>query len=188
MSRVSLEPELEKRLVEESKKDPKHFASLYTHYYPHIRRYVQRRVSEDISVIEDITEKVFEKALRNINKFKWQGYSFSSWLYRIAGNTITDYFRENNDKHSKHTELIEDSVASMSLDTPEHVFETEYADELLGNMISKLPSREREIVSLKFFSGYSNKVIADRLGISESNVGTIVHRCVQRMREYFQNM
>jgi RNA polymerase sigma-70 factor, ECF subfamily len=38
-------------------------------------------------------------------------------------------------------------------------------------------------VALKFFAGLSNGELADVLGVSESNAGTIVHRTVQKLRK-----
>jgi len=188
MSKISLDPKIEEQYVRNAQKDPKDFAPLYTHYYPHIKKYVQKKLNAEVGVIEDITERVFEKALKNIKKFEWRGYSFSSWLYRIASTTVPAHFREIG-KSKVHTGIEEEvEVKSSSDDSPEKIFETEYADQLLGELLQELPDRERQIIYLKFFEGYSNRVIADRVGISESNVGTIVHRCLLKMRESFQSM
>ena len=43
--------------------------------------------------------------------------------------------------------------------------------------------RERELVALKFFAGLDNVEIAVLLDISESNVGTRLHRVVTKLRE-----
>jgi RNA polymerase sigma-70 factor (ECF subfamily) len=45
-----------------------------------------------------------------------------------------------------------------------------------------LPEREREILALKYGAGATNRAIADVAGLSESNVGTIIHRTVQLLR------
>ena len=46
-----------------------------------------------------------------------------------------------------------------------------------------LAPRERELVALKFFAGLSNAEIGRVLGISESNVGTSLHRTMDKLRE-----
>ena len=49
-------------------------------------------------------------------------------------------------------------------------------------LIAGLPDRERELLALKYGAGATNRAIADVTGISESNVGTILHRTVQKLR------
>jgi len=49
-------------------------------------------------------------------------------------------------------------------------------------MLTQLPVRERELIALKYGGGLTNRVIAKTTGLSESNVGTILHRVVGRLR------
>ena len=48
--------------------------------------------------------------------------------------------------------------------------------------IKRAIDRERELVSLKYGAGLTNRAIARLLGLTESNVGTILHRTVTRLR------
>ncbi len=54
---------------------------------------------------------------------------------------------------------------------------------LIAGAISRLQARDRELVALKFFAGLENRQIARVLGISNSNVGTQLHRAITRLRE-----
>ncbi len=47
------------------------------------------RSSEDAS---DVTQEVFIKAFCNLNKYN-KKYSFATWIYKIASNTIIDKLR-----------------------------------------------------------------------------------------------
>jgi len=49
--------------------------------------------------------------------------------------------------------------------------------------VTTLPARERELLALKYGAGSNNREIAVVTGLSESNVGTILHRTVQALRE-----
>lgn len=86
----------EKEFVERARRDPDAFGKLYEQYYSQIFSYVLKRVA-NIEIAQDITSEIFFKALKNVGQFRWQDISFSFWLYRIATNEITDYFRK--DKH-----------------------------------------------------------------------------------------
>ena len=41
---------------------------------------------------------------------------------------------------------------------------------------------ERDLIALRYGAGLSNRAIAPLVGLSESNVGTILHRTVQTLR------
>ena len=49
-------------------------------------------------------------------------------------------------------------------------------------MLAELPERDRELVSLKYGAGLTNRVIAKQLRLTETNVGTLLHRAVQKLR------
>ena len=52
----------------------------------------------------------------------------------------------------------------------------------LGALLETLPQREQELVALKYGAEATNRAIAELTGLSESNVGTILHRVVQALR------
>lgn len=69
------------------------FGQLYDKYMPAIYRFVFLKVGGQKAQAEDISHEVFLNAWQNIKNFRFQGYPFSSWLYRIAGNAVIDYYR-----------------------------------------------------------------------------------------------
>lgn len=177
MSIISLPPTIEWRILRAAQKNKQAFAPIYEHYYQHILRFIRGKVSSQ-EVAEDLASQVFEKAIRNIDKFKWQGVSVSSWLYQIARNTVVDYYRSQ-----KQIQAI-DAVPEEELMNKGTTLEDQVlGNELLNQLLKELPQQEYDVVYKKFFLGYSNKLIASQTGLSETNVGTIVHRAVKRMRE-----
>jgi RNA polymerase sigma-70 factor (ECF subfamily) len=180
MSVISLDLETEKKLVAAAQDNPEKFEPLYVHYQPHIERFVMAKLGHK-EIAEDLTAQVFEKALKNIHTFTWQGTSFSSWLYQIAKRLIIDYLRQQK---RRNTHNLAEDVQIAATGKP---METEIEDELLHRLIkevlNELPEREREAIFLKFYRGYTNKLIAQQTGISETNVGTILYRVVQKLRQ-----
>jgi RNA polymerase sigma-70 factor (ECF subfamily) len=55
--------------------------------------------------------------------------------------------------------------------------------EFLHGLLLELPEREQELIALKYGAGLTNREIAKITGFSESNVGTILHRTVCRLRK-----
>ena len=52
----------------------------------------------------------------------------------------------------------------------------------LLQLLEELPERDRELISLKYGAGLTNRAIAKHLRLTETNVGTLLHRAVQKLR------
>lgn len=181
MSKISLDPKYEQQMIERAKVDPEKFAPLYSHYQPHIYRFIfaKLRIKE---IAEDLTAQTFEKAIRGIKDFQWQGTSVSAWLYQIAKRLILDYLRAQ--KVRQNTTDAGDNINFLpGNDSVEVEAEHEVHTELLSRLVQTLSPKERQIIDMKFYKGYSNKLIAQLLHMSESNVGTTVFRVVKKLQE-----
>jgi RNA polymerase sigma-70 factor (ECF subfamily) len=181
MSKISLPAEIEKDMVAGAQANPAKFAPLYEHYQPHIRRFFAVKLFEAAD-IDDLTAQTFEKALKNISQFEWRGYPFSAWLYRIASNLLKDHYRAK----SKHKY---DSLEAQVVDIPSEAGATaheelshEWQSKYLRDQLQTLDAKQRKILYMKFFDGYTNRVIAERLGLTATNVSSIVHRLVKQLR------
>lgn len=177
MSKISLDSKFEEDLVNKCKTDKNAFGVLYNHYFQHILNFIKPKV-DSVETAEDICSSVFKKAFESMSSFKWQGISFSSWLYRIARNSIIDYYRSKKE----HLPLEEALIASHEK-SPEEQFEANTFEESIKNLIEALPEKERKIIYMKFFEGYTNKTISNLLNLSETNVSTIVYRAIAKLRE-----
>ena len=65
---------------------------------------------------------------------------------------------------------------------PEEIAERRSDEDRLGRLLARRPERERELLALKYGAEYTNRDIARITGLSESNVGTILHRAVLALR------
>ncbi len=54
--------------------------------------------------------------------------------------------------------------------------------ERLAMLMVDLPDRHRELIALKYGAALNNRMIARITGLSESNVGTLLQRIVERFR------
>jgi len=181
MNAAPLNPQKEQELIKKSKRDRRAFAPLYEFYHPRIERFFKIRIVDEVKS-EDLTSKVFEKALIGLDNFQWQGVSFSAWLYKIARNTLIDFFRESG-KAKRNIPISDAPPLRDKGKTPEQLAIQKDGEDILHRLLEKLPSRERNIIYLKFFDGYTNRTIAKLTGLSETNVGTIVYRVVRKLRK-----
>lgn len=181
MAAVSLDPKIEQELLTAAQADPTKFSAIYEHYHPHLLRFIQTKVNTK-EIAEDLTSQTFEKALKNIKAFTWEGNSLSSWLYQIAKRLIIDYYRST----ARHGAVVTDALDTTLLpdnSSLETQVETEVNQDILQTLIEKLPEKDRKVMYLKFYNGYTNKVIGEIVGLSETNVGTIIYRAVQKLKQ-----
>ncbi len=167
--------------VKQAQNNIKNFDSIYVYYVDKIKNYLRPKVSNDEFTAEDLTSQTFEKAIKNIRKFKWQGASFSAWLYTIANNTLIDFYRKNKNTADISEDFYENIKDNSKL-IEESLIENDTKSRIqliLGN----LTKREKEVVKLKFYEGYTNKAIAKKLGLSETNIGTIIYRATKKLRD-----
>lgn len=159
-------------------RDPQSFAALYEIYFSRIYNYVRYRVRNP-EATDDITSSIFEKVLKNIRLFNPEQGIFTAWLFAIAHNVVSDYFR-NWEKNQWSPLEAYSEMAGTSQDLGEIVIKHELRSRLL-DALTELSERERNLVALKFWSGLSNRSIAQLTGLSESNVGVIIYRAMRRL-------
>jgi RNA polymerase sigma-70 factor, ECF subfamily len=145
---------------------------------PRIYNFIRYRVVDD-ALAEDLTATTFEKAWKARERYRGDLSAFSTWLFTIARNTATDHFRL-----LRHDLPLESAAyLAHAFSRPvEEVVQDEDDLMRLSLLLDGLEAREREIIALKYGAELTNRAIADLLNLSESNVGTIVHRLVQRLR------
>lgn len=173
-----IDPKLEKHLVDEAKSDISRFEKLYSLYSGKISKYFKYRVNDEF-IADDLTSQTFEKALKSIKQFQWQGIPFSAWIYRIASNTLIDYYRKQS--HNSNAPFDHNNLLDKSILPEAAAIELDYGNSIKA-LIGKLSNRDQQIIIMKFYEGYTNKVIAKRTGLSETNVGTIINRALKKLR------
>ncbi|MGY5453148.1 RNA polymerase sigma factor SigZ [Agarivorans sp. MS3-6] len=139
-----------------------------------LRSYVSKRI-DDSDAIDDILQDVYIKASGNLHQLKSKG-SLKGWLYRIAHNTIMDFYR----KRQPYDELPDDLVAQEQ-DTGKQA--REELAECLRPLIDELPEKYGVPLRLAELEGVSQQGIADQLGLSLSGAKSRVQRSRIKFRE-----
>lgn len=166
----------EKKLVKKAKQSIQAFDELYEYYLPKIFGYILNRTANK-AVAEDITSKTFIKAMTKIKQFKYKGYTFGAWLYRIAHNTLVDHFRKN-----KNISLADMSRFEKEDDSANGAQKDE-RQEIILEALRKIPRQYQEVLSLKFFEGLSNREMADILGCKKATLAVKLHRSLKAFQK-----
>ena len=151
--------------------------AVYAEQLPRIYNYFRFRLASEADV-EELTAATFERAWRARDRYRRDLAALSTWLLRIARNLAVDHLRARRDEVPIEAAL--DIAASR---TPHAEAEQSSDRARLAQLTQTLAERERELIALKYGAMLSNRDIARLLGLSESNVGTILHRTVQALRE-----
>ena len=163
------------------------FKKIYDEYYPRIIQYLSRMVGPIDA--EDMAQDVFDKINNGLGGFHGKS-KLSTWIFRIATNTVIDRSRSAAYKQKKENIAIEDgaehqatraSVSDKSPVTDQLVIRKEMSD-CVNEFIDNLPPDYKTVIVLSEVEGVSNKEIAEILGISVDNVKIRLHRARARLR------
>jgi RNA polymerase sigma-70 factor, ECF subfamily len=147
---------------------------------PRIYNYFRYRISDD-QLAEDLTSKTFEKAWRNRDHYRHDLAAFSTWLFTIARRVAQDHYRKN------HKEVPLEEISNISTDDTMEDLVQQHADfAQLSILLAQLAERDRDLVALKSGAGFTNRTIARLTGLTESNVGVILHRTLQTLRSRWE--
>ncbi len=159
--------------------DAEAFGELFDLFLTSIYRFVYFRVdtTEDA---EDLTEEVFLKAWENLSSFqKRKNIPFSAWLFQIAKNTVTDFWRKRKDTLELSDEEVDKNAENDIIRNAERDFERRKLLEAL----KQIPALQADAVSLRYFSDLSNQEIATVLKKSEGATRILLSRGLKRLRE-----
>jgi RNA polymerase sigma-70 factor (family 1) len=172
------ERELMQRCVEG---DRQAFASLYSHYAPLLYKAVYPLTNKSKEDTEEIIQELFVKIWdRRDNMLTIQ--SFRPFIFRMARNRVIDWYRKKETKKSYctfYSEQHRDEAVSV---TDELLFEEYYA--IAMEAIAKLPSRQKQIFTLRHTEDLSLSEIAGQLRISLHAVKKQLYQATRFIRDY----
>ncbi len=152
------------------------FEALYRTSRDDVYAYVMGLL-HDRAAAEDITALAFERAYRKRGGWDSARGSRRAWLFGIARNAALDELRRR-----KRTAELAAEPEDAEAPTAEAEVETTLRRETLRRAMAGLDGRERELIALKFFAGLQNTEIAEVIGASPTNVGTRIHRTIEKLR------
>ena len=170
----------DKKLVEKAVKgDTKAFEMIVQKYQGTLVNYVGRMVGERELAL-DLTQDVFLKTYSSLHTYQPQ-YKFRTWLFRIASNTVIDFWRKKKiDAVSIDQASRDDSVPDLQIqDKDPSVVSTLEISELRKKIemtLQKIPPALRELFVWRHINGFSYQEMAEITGLP---LGTIKNRVFQ---------
>lgn len=175
--------ESEKELILKAQHNPQDFAPLYDQYYLQLFNYVFKRVKEENDAAE-ITSDIFAKAIFNIKKYQFKGLPFSSWLYRIAGNEVINFYRQQKaDKYVRVSENQLNYLIDTSKEEMNSLLDKEEKFDKITSSLEKLADDEQQLITMRFFEDRSFKEMSEILNTTETNARVKTHRAIAKVKE-----
>lgn len=160
--------------------DSQAFGQIYDNFAQRIFKYVRLKI-QNRQEAEDVLQEVFVKAYQGLNSLSLENLNFSAWLYKVASNTINDYFRKKYrmpevqaiDEHfdlSDGKSLEKEIVIQSDMETARQAFE-------------HLPPLYKQVLELRFLQDMSLKEVARIFNKSNLSIRLVQYRALKRVRK-----
>lgn len=149
-------------------------AKMYEKYADDIYKYLYS-YGGNKELAEDLLADTFMRAIKNINTFDFK--EPRAWLYTIARNLLRDHWKKKSTLNlDEKIEIVDNS------DSIEEKMDKKLSSERLKSAIATLPTKEADIINLRFIQNLSAKEVAQIVNISPENVRIIQHRALKKMK------
>ncbi|MET9528146.1 RNA polymerase sigma factor [Streptomyces coeruleorubidus] len=155
-------------------------AELFNAMYEPIVRFMQARI-QDPNTAEDLAQEVFVKVVQNIHGYT--GGGIYAWIWAIARNVYTDYFRPmRNRGFEQPTGDFWHLDAPSTEMGPEEAAEWNDLRKAIRGKLDKLPEEQHMVLALRITCGYSAAQTAEIMGKRVGTIRVLQCRALAKLR------
>ncbi len=180
--------EEDKILIESAQNgDSAAFGQLYDRYAERIYRFIFLKTGQK-GDSEDLLHEVFLAGWRTIGSYELRGgIPLTSWLYRIAGNRVIDWYRTRKG-NSSLDEMTENNTLPVELASTGHTALLEALDRGLAmdavmKGIRSLNDTEQTVLLMRYVEDLSPEETALAVGKTAGAVRLIQHRAIAKLKK-----
>lgn len=153
---------------------------IYAEHYPRILRYLTRLLGAEEA--KDLAQEVFIKASRGWSGFHGESQG-STWLFRIATHAAVDRRREASFRREMPMIAVGAPCGKTSGSSLEDSALRKATNDCIRDVIDGLPEKYRIPLMLCELEGFTNREIAEILGVSLATVKIRLHRAKAQLKE-----
>lgn len=164
--------------------DKEAFIRIYDENVKDINRFVYFKVGNREEA-NDLTSMIFLKAWNHIqNNSLESSKTLRALLYKIARNTIIDYYRESGNKLAVSLDDEEHPLEIIAEEeAPQDKLDREADLDLIKKKLPLLKEEYREVIIMKFINDLTLEEMADISGKSRGNIRVLLHRALKALKE-----
>jgi len=150
---------------------------------PIVIRYVRARVgaAERVGLsADDVAQEVCLAAIQALPRYQDQGRPFLAFVYGIASHKVADAHRAAGRNRAEPTEVVPERL-SMDAGPEQMVIQSDSAARMT-KLLSVLPEKQREILTLRIVVGMSAEETAEAVGSTPGAVRVAQHRALARLK------
>jgi len=139
---------------------------------------VVMRILKDEALAEDVLQEALMKIWRYSATYSHDKGSLYTWMVSICRNAAIDKTRSKLYKQMQQANRALESVAEQK---GVHA-DAETDNAMLRDTMNQLPEKQRVLVDMAFFQGYTHVEIAERLNIPLGTVKTRIRLAIKLLR------
>ena len=150
---------------------------------PIVVRYIRARIgSAERSGLsaDDVAQEVCLAAIQALPRYQDQGRPFLAFVYGIASHKVADAHRAAARNRSEPTEVVPERYSLEA--GPEQMALQSDSAARMNQLLSVLPEKQREILTLRIVVGLSAEETAEAVGSTPGAVRVAQHRALARLK------
>ena len=158
------------------------FERLYNMYSGKLYNFIMRLSSGNQYMAEEVVQSTFIRIWEVREKVDTNA-SFISFLCTIAKNLLMNMYQRQTVEYVYNEYLLKSGLDHDS--QTEDTIDLRFLNDYIDSLAEELPAQRKKIFILSKRQNYTNKEIAEMMGIYESTVATQLSLAVKFMREQF---
>lgn len=155
---------------------------VYDIYSPGLYRYASRLLG-NTNLAEDCVAETFTRYLMALRFGHGPTAHLQAYLYRIAHNWITDFYR----RHSPILVELDETLESADQEKPENRIFESLERQQIQSAIRMLTPDQRQVIALRFLEDWSNEEVALTLQKPVGAIKALQHRALTALRSFIRS-
>ncbi|MFY8275413.1 RNA polymerase sigma factor SigZ [Pseudoalteromonas sp. SSDWG2] len=148
---------------------------IWAEYKHSLRSFLRSKIANEADV-EELLQEILLKTHLHLHQLKDQR-SIKSWLFQIARNTITDFYRQQSHQ--------QDDLLFDVADAPEYSIKADLI-KCIEPFLQAMPEAQADLIRKIDLEGHSQKQEAQRLGISYSTLKSRTQKSRAELKILFE--
>ena len=162
-------------------RDEMAFSEIFDFFAPKVNAYfIQNGIRFESS--EELTQEVLSTLWVKSNLYDSNKSALSTWIFTIARNKKTDFFRKNSKINFKEEDIRE----FLYQDREVNIIEENEAKKQIERINNELDEQQKIMIKMNFFENKSHKKIADELEIPLGTVKSRIRNILTKMQDFLR--